>query len=104
MSEELNIPAIIMAEETTKVCDLLLVVADGKSYTVKAPKGKAKVGDLVEFLPVPHDMTIGFVDDIQTTEEYSDLYCYIGRMANIWKARAIYNKGWVDPKVRDDVI
>lgn len=94
----------ITAEVKTNLCDLLLVVADGKSYTVKAPTGTAKVGDLVEFLPVPHDMTIGFVDDILTTEEYSDLYCYIGRMANIWKTRAIYNKGYVDPQVRDDVI
>ena len=104
MAESKNVTVTITAEVTTNPCDLLLVVANCKSYTVKAPPGKAKVGDLVEFLPVPHDMTIGFVDDIQTTEEYSDLYCYIGRMANIWKARAIYNKGWVDPKVRDAVI
>lgn len=104
MAEAKNVTVSIAAEVKTNLCDLLLVVANGKSYLVKAPPGKAKVGDLIEFLPVPHDMTTGFVDDILPTEEYSDIYCFVARMANIWKPRAIYNKGWVDPTLWDDVV
>lgn len=104
MSEASNVTVTITAEVKTNLCDLLLVVADGSIYTAKAPPGKAKVGDMVEILPAPKDMIVGFVDDVLTTEEFSDLYCFIGRMANIWKARVIYNKGYVDSQVRDDAI